>query len=95
MTADVPIRKAALPVWLSLRDALDDVDHVVPCRSAPELWSSDSLDREVIEYAETRCQRCPIIRECSGYADAAGERGAVWGGRYRPTKTSTHKRISA
>lgn len=95
MTADVPIRKAALPVWLSLRDALDDVDHIVPCRSAPELWSADALDNEAIQYAETRCQRCPVLTPCAAYADAARERGAVWGGTYRPTKTSKPIGISA
>jgi WhiB family transcriptional regulator, redox-sensing transcriptional regulator len=37
--------------------------------------------REVREArAKAICARCPVIRECAGYAIAAGERYGVWGG---------------
>jgi WhiB family redox-sensing transcriptional regulator len=37
--------------------------------------------REVREArAKAICARCPAIRECAGYAIAAGERYGVWGG---------------
>ena len=37
--------------------------------------------REVREArAKAICARCPVIRECAGYAIAASERYGVWGG---------------
>ena len=94
MSQIVPIRESAVPSWLALRGALEDAAYLVPCRSAPEIWSGDSMDPETVEYAERRCQLCPALTACATYADAAKERGAVWGGLYRPTKSAVRQEIS-
>lgn len=86
MSYVVPIRPAALPAWRALNDALAAVEYDVPCEGRPDVWCAESPTPELVEYAERRCQLCPVRRECGAYADVANERNAVWGGTYRAAK---------
>lgn len=54
------------------------------CRSEdPELFfpvSDDGSSLLQIERARRICHRCPVLRECRGWALRNGERDGVWGG---------------
>ena len=60
-----------------LRAACREVDSAV-------FFSPDGERGPAREVREARakaiCARCPVIRECAGYAIVAGERYGVWGG---------------
>ena len=59
------------------RAACRDVDSTVFFSPDPE----GAPAREAREAeAKAICARCPVIRECAGYALIAGERYGVWGG---------------
>lgn len=77
--ADFWLPSAAVSQWQALSAAL--ADHVTPCQAEPAVWSGD--DRRTWERAARACRSCPALGPCSAYAAAAGESGAVWGGRIR------------
>ncbi|MGW5610955.1 WhiB family transcriptional regulator [Streptomyces sp. NPDC003753] len=49
----------------------------------PELFfpvSDDGLSLLQVERARRVCDRCPVLRECRGWALRYGETDGVWGG---------------
>lgn len=79
-----PIPAGASGPFLSLLHALadlDDTDRVVPCEVDPDGFYDDR--RGVRALAVPLCRDCPVLTACGAYADAAGERFGVWGGRDR------------
>ncbi|MEP7021215.1 MAG: WhiB family transcriptional regulator [Pseudonocardiales bacterium] len=73
------IPPAAMKAWRALTEAL--VDSPPPCAADPEAWfPTDDLGVDLAAY---HCGRCRAAAECGAYADAAGERAGVWGGRSR------------
>ena len=76
------IPKRALPAWAALTIALTAETAVVPCTSVlRDEWTSD--DPRALKRAATACSGCTVIQQCSRYADLAGVRDYVYGGRDR------------
>lgn len=78
MTTAFGIRPAALPAWESLRLALMSLDRPVPCRAAPQVWTSDDPAERAI--ASRACSDCPVITLCAEFARLNRETAHVWAG---------------
>lgn len=90
----IGIPPAAAPAWVALTVALDrmaDQGRTPVCAGRPDDWASDAPAR-VRRAAVEACGHCPVRSLCAEYADAAGERCHVWGGRDRtpPPKEKTN-----
>lgn len=60
-------------------DGLDTYGDCLPCRSYdPEVFFAESP--EVVEYAKSLCQDCPVRRQCLAAAVERREPWGVWGG---------------
>ena len=78
------MRASAVPEWLRLVAAVaqaHDDGRRTPCLRDPAPYLSDDY-RERREAANA-CVGCSVLDECAAYADVAGERHHVWGGRDR------------
>lgn len=71
------IPPSAVAQWRALSAAIDE--HGAPvCASAdPEAWWEPARFGDAL----AGCRPCPVAAECLSYAEAAGERYGVWGGR--------------
>jgi len=79
-----PIPTEAARPFLSLLHAfaaMGDTGRAVPCSTDPDGFYHDL--RVVRALAVPLCRDCPVLTACGAYADAAGERFGVWGGRDR------------
>lgn len=78
----------AQPHWQELQAQLGALTDPVPCADDPDAWQPESrADEEFADVAVQLCVRCPVLAACSAFADVAGERHGVWGGRdRRPTR---------
>lgn len=89
------IRPEALPAWVSLGLALDDMadqGQTPICRQRPHQWTEDAPEHARKDAAEA-CNFCPARNACGAFADANHERSGVWGGAdYTPL---TKKRKAA
>lgn len=78
MSATVPIKAVAMPLWLRLQTAVMEASNV-PCGGADgDLWTSELPEER--EAATYRCTGCPVVEMCSRYAEAAREKFGVWAG---------------
>ncbi len=93
--AVLSVRAAARPAWLQLQEALATSVRPVPCQQHPERadWWADPPGAEVAEYAANLCRGCPVLAECSRFADTNRERHGIWAGRNR-TKQPGRPRTS-
>lgn len=66
---------------LDMLDALADLGDQTPCQRAPTFFTSDHAAERASAAAEWSA--CPLSGACGRYADSAGERWRVWGGRDR------------
>lgn len=72
------IDPAAMPAWTTLQGALLNAPNT-PCNSPNRAdWTSGGPRAK--QRAAEACRACPVLAECRAYAEAANERGAVWGG---------------
>lgn len=85
MSATVPIKAAALPLWLKLQTAVMEAPDVSCCGAHGDWWTSEQPEERAA--AAYRCGPCPVIASCGDYAEVARERFGVWAGRDR-TKTN-------
>ena len=60
-----------------------DIFSPPPARADTKIKRSKAERRRriVIAEAKTVCRRCPVTDECEAYANAAGERYGIWGGK--------------
>jgi WhiB family redox-sensing transcriptional regulator len=60
-----------------------DIFSPPPARADTKIKRSKAERRRriVIAEAKTVCRRCPVTEACLDYANAAGERYGIWGGK--------------
>jgi Transcription factor WhiB len=83
----------AMPAWLSLSAALEDLGRPPVCAADPEAWAADAKPRVRAEAMEA-CGHCPVLKACAAYADAAGEKHGVWGGVDRSTRPAKRRAVA-
>lgn len=97
----MPIKAAALPLWMKLQLAVLEASDVPCCGPHGALWTSEVAEER--EAATYRCTGCPVITACSNYASMAREKFGVWAGvdRTKPPQralpiipTETEKEIA-
>lgn len=76
------IRPEAMPAWISLGIALEDMEdrgQTVVCHQRPDQWTSDASEPDRKDAAEA-CGYCPARSACHAFALANREPAGVWGG---------------
>jgi WhiB family redox-sensing transcriptional regulator len=60
-----------------------DIFSPPPARADTKIKRSKAERRRkiIVAEAKTVCRRCPVVDECLDYADRAGERYGIWGGK--------------
>lgn len=100
MTGSAPvfgIRPEAMPAWVSLAKALDDMTdqgRAPVCKQHPDQWSEDATPEARAEASES-CAYCPALRACAAFADINRERSGVWGGIDRTPVRAAKNRKAA
>lgn len=82
-SVDVPVD--AVEAWLALGAAsarLADQGRRPPCTNNPQMWDTDADPDSRAEAVEA-CGCCPLMHECTVYADVAAEAWHIRGGRDR------------
>ena len=68
----------SMSAWTALQGALLNAPNT-PCNSPNRAdWTTGGPRAK--QRAAEACRACPVLAECRAYAEAANERGAVWGG---------------
>ena len=71
----------SMSAWTTLQGALLNAPNT-PCNSPNRAdWTTGGPRAK--QRAAEACRACPVLAECRAYAEAANERGAVWGGEWR------------
>lgn len=91
MSATVPIKATALPLWMKLQTSVMEASDVPCCGAHGDLWTSEAAEER--EAAAYRCTGCPVTVACGNYATAAREKFGVWAGidRTKPTRKTIRK----